>query len=149
MISAAASNYNYQQPSQQQRNISMPPLSSARVTSHVPTFTNNNNKSSSYGSSGGIGNSGGTLSAPTVPQEGLRDIVKRRLFEDIFKDCMGMYKNVLLIVRRSIIALKQKKSLTSFDCLFDVTLVSFNLDIGHMNIYIYIHVYICIQSIQK
>jgi hypothetical protein len=106
MISAAASNYNYQQPLQQQRNVSMPPLSSARVTSHVPTSTNNNssssnsnNKSSSYGSSGGIGSSGGTLSAPTVPQEGLRDIVKRRLFEDIFKDCMGMYKNVMLIVR--------------------------------------------------
>jgi hypothetical protein len=97
--SLASTNNNYyqqQQPQQPQqpRNVSMPPVvQSSRASANAPTSASTSvNKSSAYNSNtSSSGTSGGALSAPSVPQEGLREIVKRRLFEDIFKDCMGMF----------------------------------------------------------
>lgn len=67
-------------PQPQQRNVSLPvqlpsktPMkgSSASASANRPTFSSS------------------VLSAPSVPQEGLREIVKRRLLEDVFQSCMG------------------------------------------------------------
>jgi len=67
----------------QQRNVSLPvqlpsktPIkgSTASASANRPAFSSS------------------VLSAPSVPQEGLREIVKRRLLEDVFQSCMEKWK---------------------------------------------------------